>query len=140
MTETLDSLIRLHRWQADERRRQVAELEGFAEELRLELARAEEEQARESRAAGGNLLTRHVYPGTLRRARERQETLEQSLAETERQTAEARGALAEALQELKRYEVAHAARGRLRMTAAHRREPLQTGAIPLETYRKAHAR
>ncbi len=136
MTETLETLIRLHRWQVDERRRQVAELEGLAEKLRQELVRLAEERAVEQKAAGSNLLTRHVYPGYIRRALQRQKTLEQSLAETEQQIAQARDALADAFQELKRYEIAAANRDRLRMNAAARRERLDTDAIAIENFRR----
>jgi flagellar protein FliJ len=136
MTETLDTLIRLHRWQVDERRRRVAELEGFAEKLREQLVRLAEERAMESQAAGANLLTQHAYPGYIRRALQRQKTLEQSLVETDQQIAQARDALAEAFQELKRYEIAQANRERLRMSAAARRERLETDAIAIENYRR----
>jgi flagellar protein FliJ len=136
MTETLDTLIRLHRWQVDEQRRQVAELEGFAEKLREQLVRLAEERAMEQQAAGANYLASHVYPGYIRRAMQRQKTLEQSLAETEQQIAQARDALAEAFQELKRYEVALANRERLRMSAAARRERIETDAIALENFRR----
>ena len=136
MSETLETLIRLHRWQVDERRRQVAELEALAEKLRQELVKLAEERAREQVAAGANLLTRHVYPGYIRRALQRQKTLEQSLAEAEQQTAQARDVLAEAFQELKRYEIAQANRERLRLNAAARRERLETDAIALENYRR----
>ena len=137
---TLDSLIRLHRWQVDERRRQVAELDALAEKLRQELARLAEERTSEQAAAGASFLARHVYPGYLRRAMERQKTLEQSLAETEAQTLAAREALAETFQELKRYEVAQANRERLRITAAARRERLETDAIAIQTFRRANGR
>jgi flagellar protein FliJ len=137
---TLDSLIRLHRWQVDERRRQLVELEALAEKLRQELARLGEERANEQAAAGASFLARHVYPGYIRRALERQKTLEQSLAETEAQTLAAREALAEAFQELKRYEVASANRERLRISAAARRERIETDAIAIETFRRANGR
>jgi hypothetical protein len=138
MSETLESLIRLHRRQVDERQRQVTELETLAATLRQELQRLAAEQASEQGAASGkNLLTRHVYPGTIRRSLHRQTTLEQSLAETEAQTAQARDALARAVQELKRYEVAHAARGRLRMNGAARRDRrVETDVIPIENFRR----
>jgi flagellar FliJ protein len=136
MTETLETLIRLHRWQVDERRRHVAELEGLAEKLRQELVRLAEERAVEQATAGANLLARHVFPGYIRRSLDRQKTLEQSLAETEQQIAQARDALAEAFQELKRYEIAHANRERLRMNAAARRERIETDAIAIENFRR----
>ena len=137
---TLDSLIRLHRWQVDERRRQLAELEALGLKPRQELARLADERTNEQAAAGASFLARHVYPGYLRRAMERQKTLEQSLAETEAQTLAAREALAEAFQELKRYEVAQASRERLRISAAARRERLETDAVAIETFRRANGR
>ena len=137
---TLDTLIRLHRWQVDERRRNVAELEGLAEKLRQELARLAEERTIEQTAAGASFLARHVYPGYIRRSLDRQKTLEQSLAETEAQTAQARDALAEAFQELKRYEIAAASRERLRVAAAARRERLETDAVAIENFRRASGR
>ena len=137
---TLDSLIRLHRWQVDERRRQLAELEALALKLRQELARLAEEHTNEQAAAGTSFLARHVYPGYLRRAMERQKTLEQSLAETEAQTLGARDALAAAFQELKRYEVASASRERLRISAAARRERLETDAVAIANFRRANGR
>jgi len=137
---TLDSLIRLHRWQVDERRRQVAELEALSARLRGELVRLAEERALEQSAAGASFLAQHVYPGYIRRALERQKTLERSLAEAEAQILQARDALAEAFQELKRYEIAAANRERLRMNAAARRERLETDAIAIENFRRAGGR
>ncbi len=137
---TLDSLIRLHRWQVDERRRQVAELEALSARLRGELVRLAEERAREQSAAGASFLAQHVYPGYIRRALERQKTLERSLAEAEAQILQARDLLAEAFQELKRYEIAAANRERLRMNAAARRERLETDAIAIENFRRAGGR
>jgi flagellar export protein FliJ len=137
---TLESLIRLHHWQVDERKRQLAQLESLAETLRQELARLAEERANEQAAAGASFLARHVYPGYVRRAIERQQTLEQSLAETEAQTSQAREALAAAFEELKRYEIAAANRERMRISAAARRERLETDAAAIETFRRANGR
>jgi flagellar export protein FliJ len=140
MSSTLDSLIRLHRWQVDERRRQLAELEGLAEKLRQEMVRLAEERAAEQTAASASFLARHVYPGYIRRALERQKTLGQSLAEADVQIVQARDALADSFQELKRYEIAAANRERLRMNAAARRERIETDAIAIENYRRANGR
>src|SRR5260221_11171468 len=46
----LDSLIRLHRWQVDERRRHVADLEGLAAQLTEEHHRLDREETREQAA------------------------------------------------------------------------------------------
>ena len=43
----IESLIRLYRWQLDERKRHLADLEGLAARLREDEQRLEEENARE---------------------------------------------------------------------------------------------
>lgn len=114
---TLDSLIRLHRWQVDEQRRCVADLEQLAEKLRDDLRRLEIEQASEQevvRSAPELASSYGSYAGALA---ERRRNLLQSLADAERRLGEARESLAAAYQEAKRYEIA-AARRRLQ----HRRE------------------
>ncbi|HKT17901.1 MAG TPA: flagellar FliJ family protein [Stellaceae bacterium] len=114
---TLDSLIRLHRWQVDEQRRCVADLEQLAEKLRDDLRRLETEQASEQevvRSAPELASSYGSYAGALA---ERRRNLLQSLADAERRLGEARESLAAAYQEAKRYEIA-AARRRLQ----HRRE------------------
>ena len=62
------------------------------------------------------------------------------MAETEAQILQARDALAEAFRELNRYEMALANRERLRMTAAPRRERIETAPIAIETLRRASGR
>jgi flagellar FliJ protein len=62
------------------------------------------------------------------------------LREEEAQTAQARDALAEAFQELKRYEIAAANRERLRVNPAARRERLDIDALAVETFRRANRR
>lgn len=114
---TLDSLIRLHRWQVDEQRRCVADLEQLAEKLRDDLRRLETEQASEQevvRSAPELASSYGSYAGALA---VRRRNLLQSLADAERRLGEARESLAAAYQEAKRYEIA-AARRRLQ----HRRE------------------
>ena len=89
----IDGQIRLHRWQLDERRRQLADLDQLALKLRREAERLCQEKAR---------------PGDNRRQR-----IGASLASVEQQRALAREALAATYQEMKRYEVAAANAHRL---------------------------
>lgn len=84
------SLVRLHRWQLDERRRELADLDQLAHTLRQEVER----------------LGLEVRQG----ADERRHKLEQTLASIEHQITLVREALAEAYHEVKRYEIAAANR------------------------------
>lgn len=133
---TIESLIRLHRWQVDERRRYVAELEGLAERLRLELVRLAEEQHAEQNVAAQSMKARFGFAGYIRQALERERTLEQSLADVETQIAQARGALGEAFQELKRYETAAANRERIRLQRIACREGIDLDALAIENFRR----
>ncbi len=110
MTSALDSLIRLHRWQLDEQRRCVADLDQLTVKLRAELARLESEQQAEQEAAARSAEVSFAYGSYAGTLIERRRKLAQSLAEAEQQAAKAREVLAEAFQEVKRYEIAAARR------------------------------
>lgn len=133
---TLDSLIRIHRWQLDERRRQLAELEVLSERVRQDLLRLAEERKLEEAAANASFEAQHGFPGYIRGALDRRATLERSLAEVEDQISRARDALAEAFQEMKRYEIASANRDRHRRQQADRRERIELDAVALENFRR----
>jgi|SRR5215469_381267 len=107
---TLDSLIRIHRWQLDEQRRRVSELEALAATLRDDVERLDAEQASEQAVASRSAEIMYGYGSYAAAMVERRQKLRQSLAETERQLATAREALAAAFQEAKRYEIAAANR------------------------------
>ncbi len=107
----IDSLMRLHRWQLDERRRHVAELEELAERLRQEQYRLDAESEREQ-AAGAVLMPGSTAPDHVRQLVERRRKLMQSRAELAERIVRARDALAEAGHELRRYEIIIANRAR----------------------------
>ncbi len=56
----LDSLVRLHRWQLDERRRRLADLDQLAAKLNDDIIRLAEEEAREQAAASASLEAARV--------------------------------------------------------------------------------
>lgn len=114
---SLDTLIKLHRWQLDEQRRRVAEIETLFGRLRTELARLEEEKASEQSVAGGSHEASYAYASYARQLVERRQKLERSVREAAEQAAQARATLAEAFAEVKRYEIAAANR----LLARHRR-------------------
>jgi len=132
----MESLIRLHRWQVDERRRNLAELEGLAERLHDELRRLAEEQQAEADAASVSLEAQFGFAGYIRQAMERQRTLEKSQADAEVQILQAREALAQAFEEMKRYEIAAANRDRLRLQRIARREAIELDALAIENFRR----
>ena len=113
---SLDTLIKLHRWQLDEQRRKVAEIESLAGKLRAELQRLEAEEQFEQQVAGGSHEANFAYGGFAKALIDRRAKLRRSIAETEQQILEARAALTDAYAEVKRYEIAAANR----LLAKHR--------------------
>ena len=113
---SLDTLIKLHRWQLDEQRRKVTEFENLAEKLRAELQRLDGEEQFEQRVAGDSHEANYAYSGYAKSLIDRRAKLARSIEETEQQIVEARAALADAYAEVKRYEIAAANR----LLAMHR--------------------
>ena len=136
---TLESLIRLHRWQLDEQRRRVAELESLAAKLRDDAQRLDAEQASEQEAARRSTEIVYGYGSYAAALVERRRKLSQSLADTERQTSAAREALAEAFQEAKRYEIAAAKRVLHQRLLQDRAEQHATDELAADIHRRSNA-
>jgi flagellar protein FliJ len=132
----LDSLIRLHRWQADERRRHLADLEGLARQLTEESQRLDREEAREQTAAAATPEAALTYAAYVRRLLERRRKLAQSQAELAEQIERSRTALAEAFQEVKRYETMAANRLRQQQRQEERRQQRALDGLGAQVFRR----
>jgi chromosome segregation ATPase len=105
-----DNILRQHRWELDERRRFLAELESLALRLRRDAQRLHREIEEESGA--GRLLrqTGAPYPVFVEPLIERGRKLERSIAEIESQIIEAREAVAATEQQVRLYAATQAQR------------------------------
>lgn len=130
----LDTLIRLHRWQLDEKRRALADLQALADRLEEEKARLEAEVAREQEAARNSADVAFSYAGFAQVAIERRRRLEQSVAQIHAQVAVATDEVAEAFQELKRYELAQEGRDRRERQRRRRREGILLDEVAVTGY------
>jgi flagellar protein FliJ len=105
-----ENILRLRRWQLDERRRHLSELETLSVRLRADLERLKahiDEDAKIQRRAGQDIAA----PGPFgERLIERRNKLDRSIAEIEAQTAETRADVAAAESELGHHELAAAHR------------------------------
>jgi flagellar FliJ protein len=133
----LDTVIRVQRWQLDERRAQLAELErletrlkGEAQRLIQELEAEQRVAANDSAGAGRGYTS---YAGALG---ERQTKLNASIAEVVEQIQRARDALAESFQEVKRYELAAANRRNRERAQANRRQQVIQDELGLQIFRR----
>jgi flagellar protein FliJ len=120
MSSGLHTLIRLHKWRLDEKRRALAELQALADKLAQDTARLEREILAEQEIARTSPEASFAYGNFAKQAIERRRRLAQSVAQVEQQIAQATEEMAEAFQELKRYELAQ--EGRDRRDEAKRKE------------------
>lgn len=100
-----DSLIRLHRFQVDEKRRQVVEIETMIAEFRRKEAELEQQILSEQERAGVSDVGHYAYPTFAKAARDRRENLLKSIEGLTVQLEAAKDDLAEAFSELKKYEL-----------------------------------
>lgn len=91
-----DSLVRLKRFQVDERRRRVAQIETMAADFLRIAADLEREIASEEQKAGITDPLHFAYPTYARAARTRRENLVRSAAELKEQLTDAKVQLEEA--------------------------------------------
>ncbi|MDF1686287.1 MAG: flagellar export protein FliJ [Parvibaculaceae bacterium] len=107
-----ESLIRLNRFQVDERRRQVAELETMLEEFRRREHDLDQQVQAEQEKAGISDIAHYAYPMFAKSMRDRRENILQSINDVSMQLESAKDDLASAYRELKKYELIEESRKR----------------------------
>ncbi len=99
-----DTLIRLKRFQVEEKRRRVRQIEMMVAEFTRMIGDLEREIANEEKRAGISDPAHFAYPTYARAAIGRRDNLKSSIAELAVQIEDAKSALEEALAELQKYE------------------------------------
>jgi flagellar FliJ protein len=132
----LDQLIRLHRWRLDELRRHLTDVEALAAKLEEQRRRLDTDDKREQSLAGASAEAAFAYPAYARQLIERRRKLAQSQSEAAEQIAKAQAALAEAFQELKRYETAAANRVRQQQRREQSRQQQALDEIGIDRFRR----
>ncbi len=100
-----DTLIRLKKFQVDERRRKVAQIEGMIAEFERMATDLDREIKTEQERAGIHDPAHFAYPTYAKAAMQRKENLKRSADELKVQLDEAKAALGEAFEELKKVEL-----------------------------------
>lgn len=100
-----ETLIRLKRFQVEEKRRQVAQLEAMIAEFERMAHELDVQIEAEQNRSGIHDVTHFAYPTFAKAARSRRDNLSASAGELKGQLAEARSALAEAFEDLKKVEL-----------------------------------
>jgi flagellar protein FliJ len=100
-----ETLIRLKKFQVDERRRKVAQIEGMIAEFERMAGDLEREIKSEQDRAGIHDPGHFAYPTYAKAAMQRRENLQRSADDLKIQLESATGALAEAFEEMKKIEL-----------------------------------
>jgi flagellar export protein FliJ len=104
MVKSRDHLIRLKRFQVDERRRRVAQIESMIADFARMVVDLDREIASEEQRSGISDPSHYAYPTFARAAVARRDNLRLSSDELKDQLDEAKGLLGEAQDELKKAE------------------------------------
>ncbi len=135
MTGNLNSLIRLHEWRVDEKRRTLGDLLRVVGDLETRARRLEEDLANEQGVARASPDEAGFMYGHYARAVILQrERIAESIAATERKIAAAREALNEAYRDLKKYELAQRARDGRAAGERERAEQLVLDELGIQGY------
>ena len=100
-----ETLIRLRKFQVDEKRRRVAQIEGMIAEFERIATELEREIKVEQERAGIHDPGHFAYPTYAKAAIQRRENLKRSADELRGQLEEAQAALGEAFEEMKKVEL-----------------------------------
>ncbi|MEP3246959.1 MAG: flagellar export protein FliJ [Sneathiella sp.] len=132
----ITNLIRIHKWQLDEKRRAIGDMEHMLAGFKDQLAKLDREQEMELRVAGQNEETRFAYTNYAKAAKIRRENLIASITEAEQRIAEAQEEVAEIYQDLKKYEISEETRIRLLKEQQKKRLQQEMDAVSLDMYRR----
>ena len=131
-----ESLIRVHRFQVDEKRRTVVQIETMIADFDAKIADLEHQIDVEQKKSGIDDVTHYAYPTFAKAAIARRDNLEASKKELSVQLEEAKNELAAAFSELKRMELL-AEREEMKVRRAHMvREQTGLDEAALNLYRQ----
>lgn len=129
-----ESLIRFRRFQVDEKRRHVAQIETMMADFEQMAAELDRQIVEEQDRAGIHDVTHFAYPTFAKAAIGRRDNLRQSADNLKGQLDEARAALAEAFEELKKVELIEERSLELERQNANRRGQEELDGIGLQIH------
>jgi flagellar protein FliJ len=132
----LPTLVRVRKWELEEKRRKLADLQGLEAQLGEAIARLDDEVKMEQSIVQSSLEVNFAYAPYAAAAIERRRTLLASLADVRQQIVTANEEVTIAYQELKKYEVAQDNRRRRARVEANRREQIVLDEIGIEGFRR----
>ncbi len=134
----MGNLIRIQKWKLDEKRRVVSDLENLLASFSAQLEKLNKDQVREQEIAREDPDAGILYAGYAEAAKRRRENLFASIEDTEQKIEEAREEIAEAFQELKKFEISEENRLRILKEQQVKRQQDEVDAFSIEMFRRKH--
>lgn len=137
MRARIDGLIRLHRWQLDEKRRTLADLENMRQDFEDKLSHLQGELEREKTFVAGDPERGLQFGEFLAASRAREQAIRESIEDIDAQIDAARRDVEASFLELKKMETFEARQKSLRERTAIRREQARMDELGIERHRRA---
>lgn len=137
MAQDLHAVIRLRKWEIDEKRRELATLLAEEDAVRERRAALDEEIRQENACARAHVREADFTLGSYaQRAHGRRLQLDHAIAEAARRVEAARDELAEMFKDLKTFELAQEAREEAERKEREHKEQVKMDEIGLELFRR----
>ena len=135
----LDQLVRLHRWNLDEKRQKLAELERFRAKMTSNIESLEAELEREQTLAAHSQIASISLPSFIKATIDRRRKIEDSIVGIDLSINAVRDEIAQAFQEFKKYETAHGNHERREAAKQSRREQVAADEQSIDQHRRQAA-
>lgn len=131
-----ESLIRLHRFHVDEKRRKLAELELMLQEFRARERELEAQVMSEQKKAGISDVAHFAYPMFAKSVIRRRQNILTSIEDIDKQIEAAKEELSSAFRELKKYEIIEDNRKRKHRKGIMRVEQMELDEVAAGIHRR----
>jgi len=132
----LPTLIRVHQWELEEKRRHLSELEGMRDEFIRELQRLEESLLENQKVAAYSPEVASTYGHYANQVIERRAVINQSIMESQFAVDEAHDVVHAAFQEVKKYETAQERIEARLLKEENQREQVELDELGLNMFRR----
>ncbi len=133
------ALIRLHKWQVDDIRRRLGELEVMRRDFEDKRTELEATLADERRIGETSPIGAYAYPSFAKAMTERRQKLEESIKNIEREIESTKAALGDAYRELKKIEVLEENSKKKQRAEKTRREQAEVDDVAIKAYQRREA-
>ncbi len=132
----MTGMIRLHKWQLDEKRRNLVELEKMRDDLKQNLTDLQNELIAEQKKVASSPVVSITYAGYAQNVMARRVNIVNSMLEIDASIEEVKDQVAEAFKELKKYEVVEQREREREITERGRRQQAELDELAINMHRR----